>query len=79
MSPTLRIAIAQTHVLSAPPSLPSTPASSILAALEANLRTVVQHTENAAKDGADVIVFPEYFLQGIVDGREVRAAIRLRV
>jgi hypothetical protein len=77
MSPTLRIAIAQTHVLSAPPSLPSTPTSSILAALEANLRTVVQYTENAAKDGADVIVFPEYFLQGIVDGREVRAATRV--
>lgn len=47
------------------------------ATLETNLLDVRDWVEKASVEGADVIVFPEYFLQGLVDeGRQVRSVSR---
>lgn len=72
----LRVALAQTCPISA--SIPATRSASEVdsfmpfAELKANLADAKQWVEKAALDKADVVVFPEYFLQGIVDfGRQV--------
>lgn len=68
----LKVSIAQTCPVDADPQnlLPS--ATSAFPSLEANLRDVVEKVETAKAQGADVIIFPEYFLQGIMnEGREV--------
>ncbi|KZP06321.1 hypothetical protein FIBSPDRAFT_966569, partial [Athelia psychrophila] len=68
----LRIALAQTCPISAPDTASATfdPSAPLLGPLEKNLAKVAEWTEKASGEGADVVVFPEYFLQGIVDGKE---------
>lgn len=72
----IRIALAQTSPISAPSGPPKKErphSSSPFPSLEHNLVDVVDHVERAKAQGAEVIVFPEYFLQGMVnEGREVR-------
>lgn len=69
MSRKLRIALAQTYPVSAPASVQA--GADALEPLKHNLRTVVRWTAEAKKGGAEVVVFPEYFLQGLVEGKEV--------
>ncbi len=73
MPTSIRIALAQTCPLNAPSPLPrpTTGSPSILAPFEKNLEKAAEWIVKASKEGAEVVVFPEYFLQGIVDGREV--------
>ncbi|KZP15746.1 carbon-nitrogen hydrolase [Athelia psychrophila] len=68
----LRIALAQTCPISAPDTASATfdPSAPLLGPFEKNLAKVAEWTEKASRQGADVVVFPEYFLQGIVDGKE---------
>lgn len=75
----LRIALAQTCPISAPETASATfdPSAPLLAPLEKNLAKVAEWTEKASQEGADVVVFPEYFLQGIVDGKEVSQWLHL--
>ena len=70
-STSLRIALAQTCPLSAQAG--EKPRSGeIFRVLEHNLSDARTQVERAAKEGADVVVFPEYFLQGLLDeGRQV--------
>lgn len=66
----MRVGLAQTSPISAPPGPPTLDAphtSSPFPSLDSNLIDVVSHVERAIKDGAEVVVFPEYFLQGIVN------------
>ncbi len=66
--PKLRIALAQTSPISAPlGGIPDAPFANI----DANLRDVAARVAEAKAGGADVVVFPEYFTQGICDGRQV--------
>lgn len=68
----LRIALAQIEPISATPltalddGLRTSPPT-LFAALEANLRLVMDHVRKASAEGADLVVFPEYFLQGILN------------
>lgn len=67
----LHVALAQTCPLSAStgPRPSDVPLFDIL---ERNLLDAREWIIKASKEGADVIVFPEYFLQGLVDnGRQV--------
>ena len=70
-STSLRIALAQTCPLSAQAG--EKPRSGeIFRVLEHNLSDARVQVERAANEGADVVVFPEYFLQGLLDeGRQV--------
>ncbi|ODN77925.1 hypothetical protein L202_05025 [Cryptococcus amylolentus CBS 6039] len=66
----VRIALAQTNPLSAPPGIPSLEkphSTSPFPSIDYNLTDAVQCVEQAVKQSADVVVFPEYFLQGIVN------------
>jgi predicted amidohydrolase len=73
MSP-LRVALAQTSPVSAdpgPPALEKAHSTSPFPTLDANLVDARDGVAAAAARGADVVVFPEYFLQGVVnDGRQ---------
>ncbi|KAF7973026.1 hypothetical protein HWV62_16424 [Athelia sp. TMB] len=72
MEKQLRIALAQTCPINASETASATfdASAPLLAPLASNLAKVAEWTEKASGEGADVIVFPEYFLQGIVDGKE---------
>ncbi|WVQ77055.1 hypothetical protein IAR50_006734 [Cryptococcus sp. DSM 104548] len=66
----VRIALAQTSPLSAPegvPALEKPHSTSPFPSVDHNIIDAVQCVEQAVKQGADVVVFPEYFLQGIVN------------
>ena len=67
----MRVALAQTCPLSAQPGeFPQR--GSAFRVLKHNLAECRVQVERAAKKGADVVVFPEYFLQGLLDeGRQV--------
>lgn len=65
-----RIALAQTSPASAPsgpPALEKPHSTSPFPTLDQNLVDVVDFVERAAAEKAEVVVFPEYFLQGIVN------------
>ncbi|XAO27081.1 hypothetical protein I312_105923 [Cryptococcus bacillisporus CA1280] len=65
-----RIALAQTNPASAPsgpPALEKPHSTSPFPTLDQNLVDVVDFVERAAAEKAEVVVFPEYFLQGIVN------------
>ncbi|AAW46909.1 hypothetical protein CNBM0660 [Cryptococcus deneoformans B-3501A] len=65
-----RIALAQTSPASAPsgpPALEKAHSTSPFPTLDQNLVDVVDFVERAAAEKAEVVVFPEYFLQGIVN------------
>ncbi len=69
-SSSLRVALAQTCPVSAPEGHNSS--SRPFEVVERNLRDAEEWVIRASRDGADVVVFPEYFLQGVVDqGRQV--------
>lgn len=60
----LRIALAQTSPANPPPDLtPSSPEP--FANIVANLAEIAEWTASAVDQGADVVVFPEYCVQGI--------------
>lgn len=71
----VRVALAQTCPLSAesgPPTMERPHSTSPFPSLDSNLKEVVKMVEQAKAGDADVVVFPEYFLQGIVNhGRQV--------
>lgn len=72
----IRIALAQTSPQSAdsgPPKLEKAHSTSPFPSIDQNLVDVAARVVAAAKAGADVVVFPEYFLQGIAnENRQVR-------
>ena len=74
----LRIALAQTAPLPAepgPPTLERAHSSSPFPTLDHNLLCALQAVQTASAQRADVVVFPEYFLQGLCDqGRQVSEA-----
>ncbi|KAK8850624.1 hypothetical protein IAR55_004543 [Kwoniella newhampshirensis] len=68
----MRIALAQTSPISAaegPPKLEKPLSTSPFPTLDQNLIDAVGYVERAAALNADVVVFPEYFLQGITNER----------
>ena len=70
----LRIALAQTCPICAPETTGPTP-SHPFSVLERNLVHVREQVIYSAKQGADIVVFPEYFLQGLVnEGRQVSSS-----
>jgi hypothetical protein len=75
MSKHLKVAIAQTCPKVAPTGKPDS-TKPLFTILEANLLDARQWVEKAHQGNADVVVFPEYFLQGLVDsGRQVSALL----
>jgi hypothetical protein len=76
MSPALRIALAQTCPVIAPAGKNEKDQDHPFTVLETNLLDARSWVEKAVRERADVIVFPEYFLQGLVDdGRQVSGPI----
>jgi hypothetical protein len=66
----LRVALAQTCPINA--EVGSVNISDPFSTIEQNLLDVKERVKIASEEGADVVVFPEYFLQGLVDqGRQV--------
>ncbi|WVO16923.1 hypothetical protein L204_104609 [Cryptococcus depauperatus] len=66
----VRIALAQTNPISAPagpPALEKPHSTSPFPTLDQNLINAVKVVERAVSEQADVVVFPEYFLQGLVN------------
>ncbi|WVN89073.1 uncharacterized protein L203_104289 [Cryptococcus depauperatus CBS 7841] len=64
----VRIALAQTNPISAPagpPALEKPHSTSPFPTLDQNLINAVKVVERAVSEQADVVVFPEYFLQGL--------------
>jgi hypothetical protein len=80
MSLPFRIALAQSCPLSAhpgPPALGKQPSPSPFPTLDFNLIRVVEMVERAKSQRAEIVIFPEYFLQGIVnDCRQVSQRAR---
>ena len=69
----LRVALAQTCPINAEVGSDNT--SDPFSTIEQNLLDVKERVKTASEEGADVVVFPEYFLQGLVDqGRQVSLA-----
>jgi len=69
----LRVALAQTCPTNAEVGSDNT--SDPFSTIEQNLLDVKERVKTASEEGADVVVFPEYFLQGLVDqGRQVSLA-----
>jgi hypothetical protein len=67
----LRVALAQTCPANAEVGSYD-PAADPFLSIERNLLDVTEHVKNASREGAEVVVFPEYFLQGLLDqGRQV--------
>lgn len=62
----IRIALAQFCPVNATPG-PHKAGTRWFETLEQNLLKAREWVERAAADKADVVVFPEYFLQGLVD------------
>lgn len=76
MANTIRIALAQTDPISVETDLVAGEKDkkgiSPFPTLEHNLVDAARAVKEAAAQGADVVVFPEYFLQGFVnEGRQV--------
>ncbi|WRT70818.1 uncharacterized protein IL334_007817 [Kwoniella shivajii] len=66
----IRIAVAQTATVVAPegpPALEKAHSTSPFSTIDQNLVNAISYVERAAKDHADVVIFPEYFLQGLVN------------
>jgi len=82
MSLPFRIALAQSCPLSAhpgPPALGKQPSPSPFPTLDFNLIRVVEMVERAKSQRAEIVIFPEYFLQGIVnDCRQVSQKSQVR-
>lgn len=80
MSNKVRIALAQTNPISVEVDLIDAEKDKHLSpfpTLEHNLVDAARAVKEASAQGADVVVFPEYFLQGFVnEGRQVSLAIR---
>lgn len=55
------------------------PADDVFAVLKINLKVTSEVVKRAATEGADIVVFPEYWLQGLVQSREVRLVLELMV
>jgi predicted amidohydrolase len=64
----LRICIAQTSPRSGSEQVPE---NDVFAVLESNLKTTTEVVKRVAAEGADLVVLPEYWLQGLVQDREV--------
>jgi hypothetical protein len=64
----LKLCIAQTSPRTGPETVPE---RRVFAPLEDNLKLTGDLVVRARSEGADVVVFPEYWLQGIVQDREV--------
>ncbi|ORY31263.1 carbon-nitrogen hydrolase [Naematelia encephala] len=72
MSKPVRFALAQISTVSAPsgpPSHENPHSSSPFPTLDHNLILVAKAVQKAKAENADIVVFPEYFLQGIVNER----------
>lgn len=71
----MRVALAQICPQSAepgPPKLEKAHTTSPFPSIDANLLDVARAVQSAKEQGAELVVFPEYFPQGIVnDGRQV--------
>ncbi|WWC72698.1 uncharacterized protein I206_106662 [Kwoniella pini CBS 10737] len=66
----IRIAIAQTAPICAPEGpakLEKPHSTSPFSTIDQNLADAVGYVERASAEGAEVVIFPEYFLQGIVN------------
>lgn len=78
MTNKIRIALAQTNPISVEVDLAESEKDkhvSPFPTLEHNLVDAARAVKDAAERGADVVVFPEYFLQGFVnEGRQVSPA-----
>jgi predicted amidohydrolase len=64
----LRICIAQISPRSGSEQVPE---NDVFAVLESNLKTTTEVVKRVAAEGADLVVLPEYWLQGLVQDREV--------
>jgi len=64
----LSICVAQTSPRSGSQRVPS---DDVFAVLESNLKVTAEVVKQASAGGADIVVFPEYWLQGLVQDREV--------
>lgn len=71
----MRISVAQTHPVDGPRIFSKEPTTSAdfdaFANIRRNLAGVSQAVKAAKDGGASLVVFPEYFTQGSLDGRGV--------
>lgn len=69
----LRLAIAQLSPVNAPTGpFGAERSQHPFPTLQANLRKATEYVKSASAQGAEIVVFPEYFLQGIAnDSRQV--------
>jgi hypothetical protein len=75
MAPNIKISIAQTCPVNGPEEFsPQDTASlnfDVFASIRKNLDVIAKTVELASKNGSELVVFPEYFTQGSLDGRAV--------
>lgn len=71
----MRIALAQSQVISAQPGAYESD-NNPFETLQINLNSAVKDVQQAKSEGADIVCFPEYFLQGILNvGRQVNIGL----
>lgn len=75
MSPNIKISIAQTCPLNGPTEFSTqniaAPDFDLFDSIRQNLDVVARTVELASQNGSELVVFPEYFTQGSLDGRAV--------
>ena len=67
---TIKIGLAQIQPISAKEGIAleeELESDTLFRTLKGNLEQVEEHIRQAKRDGADIIIFPEYFLQGILN------------
>lgn len=71
----MKVSVAQTHPEDGPrtfsPEATASPEFDVFADIRQNLVGVTQSVKTASDSGASLVVFPEYFTQGSLDGRGV--------
>lgn len=74
-STTLKVALVQTCPLSAKEASYPGPNEDPFEVLHTNLEDTANYVKQAKEQGADIVCFAEYYLQGILnEGRQVSAA-----
>jgi hypothetical protein len=73
----LHIWVAQTCPRSGPKHVHQ-PGSGVFKSIQNNLGETFEVVRQAAKSQVDLVIFPEYWLQGIVEDREVSTLVDVR-